>query len=120
MIRKTFLIAACALLGACAVQAPQHVSLPAAPPPGEPGNIAGLSAMQIRAAFGEPAFIRRDGKIEIWRYDSAACKGFFFLYPGDAGGLAVRHVETIPRGQEMAADTGCLNTLMIRKTVPTS
>jgi hypothetical protein len=112
-------VAACALLAACAAQGPQeHVALPSAPPPGEPGNIAGLSTAQIRVAFGEPAFLRKDGKIEIWRYDGAACKGFFFFYPSDAGGLAVRHVETTPRGREMAADTDCLNTLLIRKSVP--
>jgi hypothetical protein len=120
MIRSAALVGSCLLLAACAAQAPLHVALPSAPPPGEPGNIAGLSAAQIRVAFGEPAFARKDGRIEIWRYDGAACKGFFFFYPSDAGSLAVRHVETIPRGREMAADTDCLNTLMVRKTVPTS
>ena len=112
-----FVVAASALLAACAAQAPEHVSLPAAPPPGEPGNIAGLSPSQIRVAFGEPAFTRKDGRIEIWRYDGASCKGFFFFYP-NGGALSVRHVETTPRGREMAADSDCLNALMIRKTVP--
>lgn len=118
MTRAALMIAVSALLAACAAQGPvQRVSLPAAPPPGEPGNIAGLSPSQIRVAFGEPAFTRKDGKIEIWRYDGASCKGFFFFYPESAG-LAVRHVETTPRGREMAADSDCLNTLMIRKSVP--
>jgi hypothetical protein len=118
MIRIVFLAGLCALLAACAAQ-PERVSLPAAPPPGEPGNVAGLSAQQLRTAFGEPAFMRNDGKTEIWRYDGAACKAFFFLYPGDAG-LNVRHVETIPRGQTIAADSNCLNALLVHKTVPTS
>src|SRR5262249_28623769 len=119
MIRKLLAVSACALLAACAAQPVEHVSLPSAPPPGEPGNVAGLNASQIRIAFGEPAFVRKDGTAEMWRYDGASCKAFFFLYP-DAGGMSVRHVETIPRGREMAADSVCLDALLIRKSVPTS
>jgi hypothetical protein len=109
----------CALLAGCAAQPQQRVALPAAPPPGEPGNVAGLHADQLRVAFGEPAFARKDNDSEIWRYDGAACKAFFFLYP-DGAALVVRHVETVPRGRDIAADSGCLDTLMIRKTVPSS
>ncbi|HEY2070523.1 MAG TPA: hypothetical protein VGG48_13280 [Rhizomicrobium sp.] len=122
MIRPASLVLLCALLAGCAAQQgqpEQHVSLPAAPPPGEPGNVAGLSASQIRVAFGEPALARKDGKQEIWRYDGATCKAFFFLYP-DNGGISVRHVETIPRGREMAADSACLDTLLVNKRVPSS
>ncbi|MGH6869989.1 MAG: hypothetical protein ACREHE_00655 [Rhizomicrobium sp.] len=118
MIRPVFALCACILLAACAAPG-QRVALPSAPPPGEPGNVAGLSPAQIRVAFGEPAFVRKDGKTEIWRYDGAVCKGFFFFSPSDAG-LSVRHVETVPRGHAIAADSGCLNSLLIRKTVPTS
>ncbi len=120
MIRPVLLAAICLLLAACAEQQAARVSLPSAPPPGEPGNVAGLSAAQIRAAFGEPTFLRKDGKIETWRYDGASCKAFFFLYPNEAGGENVRHVETIPRGQQIAADSVCLDTLMVRKSVPSS
>ena len=116
MTRIALAVSISILLAGCAAQAPQ-VALPAAPHPGEPGNIAGLGEGQIRGAFGEPAFVRKDGKVEVWRYDGAACKGFFFFYPTDAG-MSVRHVETIPRGQEMAADTGCLNSLLVRKPPP--
>ena len=49
----------------------------------------------------------------MWRYDGASCKAFFFLYPA-GNSLAVRHVETVPRGAEMAADAGCLNALRAR------
>ncbi|HEX3673462.1 MAG TPA: hypothetical protein VHU87_04250 [Rhizomicrobium sp.] len=119
MMRLVCLAGLCALLSACAAETGQHVSLPAAPPPGEPGNIAGLNAAQIRASFGAPAFVRADGKVEIWRYDGAACKGFFFFYP-DTAGMTVHHVETIPRGREIAADSDCLNALLIRKGVPVS
>lgn len=120
LVRSGLLACACVLLAACAApQQQQRVELPAAPPPGEPGNVAGLSAVQIRVAFGEPAFVRKDGSMEMWRYDGAACKAFFFLYPA-SGALAVRHVETVPRGRDIAADSGCLDSLLIHKSVPTS
>ena len=71
---RPFLVAAlCALLCACATpQAPPpRVALPPAPPVGEPSGIAGLEASQLRVAFGAPAFVRKDGTIELWRYDGA-------------------------------------------------
>ena len=89
--------------------APQVV-VPPAPSPGEPSDIAGLKSTALREIFGGPSFVRKDGEAEMWRYDASACKAFFFLYPfGD--GLLVRHVETIPRGRDMAADANCLNSL---------
>src|SRR5277367_726789 len=94
----------CALLAGCATHPqiappPARVALPAAPPQGEPGDIAGLKPEQLKIAFGEPNFVRKDGTLEMWRYDGASCKAFFFLYPyGDS--LLVRHVETVPRGRD--------------------
>ena len=117
MMRKLAMLSLCSLLAACAsskpvvtVQQPApRVALPPAPPPGEPADLAGLKSTQLRLAFGTPAFVRKDGTAEIWRYDSASCKAFFFLYPfGDA--MLVRHVETLPRGGRMAADESCLST----------
>jgi hypothetical protein len=95
------------------------VALPAAPLPGEPAGIAGLDATQLRVAFGAPSFIRQDGTAQLWRYDGGGCKAFFFLYP-DGNSLSVRHVETLPRGQQMAADTSCLNALHVRGAGPVS
>lgn len=118
MIRLVVPASLCALLAACAAQ-PRHVALPAAPPPGEPGNVAGLNAAQVKLAFGAPVFTRNDGGIEMWRYDGAGCKAFFFLYP-DSGGLTVRHVETVPRGAGIAADSTCLSGLLKQKNVPVS
>ena len=114
---RTLLIAAfCASVCACTTpQAPPpRVALPAAPPVGEPSGIAGLEASQLRVAFGAPVFVRKDGTAEMWRYDGASCKAFFFLYP-EGSSLSVRHVETLPRGQEMAADAGCLSALRARR-----
>jgi hypothetical protein len=104
----------CLLLGACATQAPPPamppVPLPPTPPSGEPAGLIGLSAAQLRALFGAPAFIRAENGPEIWRYDAKECRAFFFLYP-DAVTKTVRHVETVPRGQDMAADPSCLAVL---------
>ena len=113
MIRamKPFLAAALfLLLAACAAQTPQSVALPSAPPSGEPSGYAGLAASELRTAFGAPAFVRKEGTTEIWRYDSPRCRAFFFLY-GQTGAQTVRHVETLPRGATMAADTTCLDAM---------
>ncbi len=50
----------------------------------------------------------------MWRYDGAACRAFFFLYPQGAG-IAVSHVETLPRGMAMAADATCLAALQAHR-----
>ena len=118
MNRVIPLVLFCALLAGCAAPQ-QRVALPSAPPPGEPGNVAGLRADQLRVAFGEPAFVRKDAGTELWRYDGAVCKAFFFLY-SDGGQMVVRHVETLPRGQDIAADSNCLSALLLKKSVPVS
>ena len=99
-------------LAACSAPANQ-VPLPSAPPVGEPGNITGMDASRIRVAFGAPQFVRKDGQIEMWRYDGANCKAFFFLYPNGTS-LAVKHVETLPHAANEAADSNCLQGLLSR------
>jgi hypothetical protein len=104
----------CLFLAACATKAPPPtmppVPLPPPPPSGEPADLVNLSAAQLRALFGAPAFMRAENGPEIWRYDGKQCRAFFFLYP-DATSKAVRHVETVPRGKDMAADASCLSAL---------
>ena len=95
-------------------------ALPPPPPVGEPTGVVGLEEAQLRATFGQPAFVRKDGTAQMWRYDSPGCKAFFFLYPGSRTALAVRHVETLPRGTEMAADLSCLAALRNRSLSPVS
>jgi hypothetical protein len=114
-------LALCLLLGACATRTSQQdrVPLPAAPPPGEPPSTEGMSAASLKLAFGAPAFTRKDGGTELWRYDGASCRAFFFLYP-EANGLVVRHVETSPRPVDAAADQACLNTLRHKMAPPVS
>ena len=87
---------------------PAASAIPPAPPRGEPGQYLNMPATSLQAAFGKPAFVRKDGATEMWRYDGAACRAFFFLYGSP---LAVRHVETLPHGPQNAADMDCLNAL---------
>jgi hypothetical protein len=114
MIRKIAVLSACVLLAACAnrAAAPERIELPSAPPPGEPPNVIGLFADAVRAAFGEPAFVRKDGETQFWRYNGAACHAFFMLYKQN-GALTVQHVETLPHGAAIAADLPCLNALRL-------
>lgn len=115
-IRIVCLAPGLVLLAACGTL--KEASLPA-PAVAEPPGFAGLPAGKLRIALGAPAFVRKDGKDEIWRYDGAACKAFFFLYP-EGGALLVHHVETLPRGKEYAADTLCLNALRASGSPPVS
>lgn len=115
-VRIVCLFLSLAVLAACGTV--RKANLPA-PAVAEPPGFAGLPAEKLRTAFGVPAFVRKDGKDEIWRYDGAACKAFFFLYP-EGGALLVHHVETLPRGKEYAADTLCLNALRATVSPPVS
>jgi hypothetical protein len=111
MTRTLSILTLCLLCAACANgPAGDQVALPPAPPPGEPPGAVGLSAAALKTAFGAPAFVRKDGDTELWRYDGANCRAFFFLYPRN-GALAVRHVETMPRPVDAAFDAICLNKL---------
>ena len=112
MIRFAFVALSALTLAACASGSSEKVSLPPAPRAGEPPGIAGLDADDMRANFGKPAFVRTEGKAQLWRYDSANCKGFFFLYPEGAT-MRVHHVETVPRGSgPTGADPVCLTVLL--------
>ncbi len=116
-IRIVCLSVGLAVLAACGTG--KEASLAPPEPTDEPPGFTGLPAQTLRTAFGAPAFVRKDGKDEIWRYDGAACRAFFFLYP-DGGALLVHHVETLPRGKEYAADTLCLNALRATGSPPVS
>jgi hypothetical protein len=95
-------------VAACAARrpppAPATVPIPTAPPRIEPPNVIGISPDTLKTRLGVPAFSRKDGATEMWRYDASACHAFFFFTGGK-----VSHVETIPRGPDNAADPGCLS-----------
>ncbi|HWY62705.1 MAG TPA: hypothetical protein VNW15_12460 [Rhizomicrobium sp.] len=106
-------IALLLFLAACAAKPPPPpppaapvVPIPAAPPRIEPPSFTALSPEALRARLGAPAFSRKDGPTEMWRYDARACRAFFFFT-----GNQVNHVETIPRGPDNAADPACLTAL---------
>ena len=103
-----FAVAGCAAPAAKAPAPAPQSAIPAAPPRGEPGQYLNMAGASLQAAFGKPAFVRKDGATEMWRYDGAACRAFFFLYGSP---LMVRHVETLPHGASSAWDGACLSAL---------
>lgn len=114
MIRRIAIVSLALLAAGCTartpppVPAPSTSSIPPAPPRGEPSQYMNMAATRLEAAFGKPAFVRKDGATEMWRYDGAACRAFFFLYGTP---LMVRHVETLPHGSQSAWDMACLTAL---------
>ena len=119
MIRRMLILACCGALGACATRQPaaDRVALPPAPPRGEPVTAVGLTEADLRVQFGAPAFTRKEGTSQLWRYDGPTCRAFFFLYPAN-NALSVKHVETTPRGTDMAADPKCLDALRLHPAAP--
>ena len=115
---KRFVAGLCLLLTACATPPPApKVPLPAPPPTGEPADLVGLSGNQLQALFGAPSFTRKENGSEMWRYDKGSCRTFFFLYPNGAANT-VHHVETVPRGRDVAADPNCLAVLRGKPVSP--
>jgi len=112
VIRKFAILASLLLLAGCAAKPPAprlapKVPIPSAPrPQAEPPGYTGVSLDALRTRLGGPAFSRKDGPTEMWRYDAGACHAFFFFTGG-----AVSHIETVPRGPGDSADPACLNAL---------
>ena len=116
-MRKTFAALAVLTVAGCAAPAhtpsPPVVPIPSAPPAREPDAFTGLAGDQLRAMAGAPAFTRKDGATEMWRYDTASCRAFFFFTGAPA---KVQHVETLPHAPGNAADPACLNALRARRS----
>ena len=114
MMRRLSCLILLLLAAGCATKTPTPppvsapTAIPPAPPRGEPGQYLNMAASGLQAAFGKPAFVRKDGATEMWRYDGQSCRAFFFLYGAP---LMVRHVETLPHGAQNAADMACLTAL---------
>ena len=116
MKKNIAVLFALALAGCAAPQrapSPPTVPIPSAPPAREPDAFTGLQAAQLRAMAGAPAFTRKDGATEMWRYDTASCRAFFFFTGAPP---KVQHVETVPRGANSAADPACLNALRVKQS----
>src|ERR1019366_10636625 len=73
-------LAGCAARPQATVVPPTATTVPIPPPPpkGEPDLFKGIPASQLRTLVGTPAFTRKDGATEMWRYDTAPCHVFFF------------------------------------------
>ncbi|MGQ0740744.1 MAG: hypothetical protein ACT4OG_00385 [Alphaproteobacteria bacterium] len=110
-----FLASACLVLAGCktdgvATATPSaagsggHMALLSPPTVGR--GLVGWEADKIRGLYGVPAFVRREKKSELWRYDGQDCAAIFILYQ-DAETLRVRHVETYPQ-KGAVADAACL------------
>lgn len=91
--------------------APAAALVPLAPAPPEPDVFTGIQATQLRALAGAPAFTRKDGATEMWRYNTPSCRAFFF-FTGTPP--TVQHVETLPRAKDNGADPTCLSALRAR------
>ncbi|MBN9588584.1 MAG: hypothetical protein J0G99_06210 [Alphaproteobacteria bacterium] len=121
MIRRIPVLCLALLTAACASKplpppVPAPHAIPPEPPRGEPSDFLGMTAAALRRQVGAPAFVRKDGGMEMWRYDGADCHAFFFLYDAQGsnrGQKAVRHVETLPHGAAGAADMDCLAALKL-------
>lgn len=115
-MRKRIAILMIMTLAGCTApgRTPSPTAVPTlpAPPAREPDIFTGLQAAQLRALAGAPAFTRKDGATEMWRYDTVSCRAFFF-FTGTPP--RVQHVETLPRGKDSAADAACLNALRVRR-----
>jgi len=99
------------LLAGCAAKPPpvRPVPPPAPAPlprPPEPPGFTGLTTDALKTRLGTPAFSRKDGATEMWRYDVKDCHAFFFFTGGK-----VSHVETVPQPPAQAPDAACLNAL---------
>ena len=111
--RFLFAGAVLALLAACSAgpPAPPAAALPAAAQPVaarpvEARSLAGLSAKQVVALFGEPDFRRAEPPAELWQYRTADCVLDLFLY-SDAGGVHVVRSETRDRSLIQAGAGRC-------------
>ena len=117
-MKKGIVVLPVLMLAGCAARErapspPPAVPIPAAPPAREPDVFTGIDARQLRALAGAPAFTRKDGATEMWRYDTQTCRAFFFFTGAPA---KVQHVETLPRGKDGAADPACLNALRVARS----
>ena len=115
MMRRVSCLVLALLAAGCAAKVPPppvqpSAAIPPAPPRGEPELYLNMAGSGLQSVFGRPAFVRKDGATEMWRYDGQACRAFFFLYGAP---LTVRHVETLPHGAQNAADMGCLTALRV-------
>jgi hypothetical protein len=107
-----FLLAACT--GTSIPNAGKPLFIPELPPAhGQTKKLTEFTTDDLRVTFGAPAFVRKEGGNEIWRYDVGACRIFFFFYK-NGGGLEMRQIESVPDGHPGGIDRNCFNALELR------
>jgi hypothetical protein len=78
----------------------------------DPSSFIGLGDAELSRTLGQPRQVRKDDPAEIWQYSGADCVVDFYLYAGDAGGLAVAYMEARNQAAEMTPADRCVRSLM--------
>lgn len=78
----------------------------------DPSSFIGLGDAELSRALGQPKQVRKDDPAEIWQYSGADCVVDFYLYAGDAGGLAVAYMEARNQAAEATPADRCVRSLM--------
>ena len=84
----------------------------------EPGRLKGRSEADLRAIFGEPPMLRRDGPARVWQYAVEGCFLDLFLYEekeGSGVSVLVRHFEIRNRGEHSPSTRACLSAIVAAK-----
>ena len=113
-MRRSSALALTIFLAACATrpQQPAQVVVPEAPLPSEPRVLLGLTAQELVARFGNPAFQVREGNSLKLQFKSRRCVLDAYLYASQAGApLRVTHVDTrLPSGAD-TDQSACISAL---------
>jgi len=78
----------------------------------DPSSFIGLDDAELSRTLGQPKQVRKDDPAEIWQYSGADCVVDFYLYAGDAGGLAVAYMEARNQAAELTPADRCVKSLM--------
>ena len=117
-MRRSLAFALTLLLAACATrpqQPPVQEVVPQPPLPSEPRVLLGLTAQELVARFGNPAFQVREGNSLKLQFRSRRCVLDAYLYASQAGApLRVTHVDTrLPSGAD-TDQSACISALAVR------
>ena len=72
-----------------------------------PGELVGLSGVEVAGLLGAPSLTRHDDPAEVWQYADGGCVLLVFLYGAAGGSGRVSHAETRGTG----ASAQCFNRL---------
>ena len=112
-MRRSLALALTLFLAACATRTqPPVAEIPQTPPPDEPRVLFGLTAQELVARFGNPAFQVREGNSLKLQFKSRRCVLDAYLYASHAGApLRVTHVDTrLPSGAD-TDQSACISAL---------